>query len=76
MTVPVAVRAVLAAVGAMFVLSTWGSMIGPLTVPRTTSDRRSVVRLHQVKEIGGQSLFIQAVGAARLIAGNGDATVL
>src|ERR1700761_8651853 len=39
MTVPVAVRAVLAAVGALLVLSTWGSMIGTLIVPRPTSDR-------------------------------------
>ncbi len=39
MTVPVAVRAVIAAVGALLVLSTWGSMIGTLIVPRPTSDR-------------------------------------
>src|ERR1700742_3325459 len=39
MTVPVAVRAVIAAVGTLLVLSTWGSMIGTLIVPRPTSDR-------------------------------------
>ena len=39
MVVPFAARAVIAVVGALLVLSTWGSLIGTLIVPRPAGDR-------------------------------------
>ena len=38
MVVPLAARAVIAVVGALLVLSTWGSLIGTLIVPRPAGD--------------------------------------